>query len=116
MKYLVTGGAGFIGSHIVDHLIKNGHKVIVYDNFSTGKKAFIANHLKKDNFKLIKADILNTKQLTQAMGGVDFVFHMAAHADVRSGFSNHKIDHIQNLEGTHSVLEAMQKNNIKRIA
>lgn len=116
MKYLITGGAGFIGSYIVDKLIKDGEKVIVYDNFSTGKKAFIKHHLKNNKFELIKADLSDEKKLNKAMKGVDFVFHLAAHADVRSGIEDHSIDHEQNLEMTQNVLEAMIKNNIKNLA
>lgn len=116
MKYLVTGGAGFIGSHIVDVLIKRGHEVVVYDNFSTGKKEFIQHHAKNRKFKLVKADLLDTKKLNSAMKGVDFVFHFAAHADVRSGLVDHEIDHVQNLEATQAVLEAMYKNDVKKIA
>lgn len=116
MKYLVTGGAGFIGSHIVDYLIKKGDAVIVYDNFSTGKKLFIQHHLHNKNFTLIENDVLDTAKLSKAMNGVDFVFHMAAHADVKEGFNDHIIDHMQNLEATHSVLEAMYQNNVKKIA
>lgn len=116
MKYLVTGGAGFIGSNIVDHIIDKGDSVIVYDNFSTGKKIFINHHLKNKNFKLVVGDVLDNKKLTKAMKGVDFVFHIAAHADVRSGLNDHFIDHHQNLEATQSVLEAMHKNGVKKIA
>ena len=68
------------------------------------------------NFKLIKDDVLNTKKLIQAMNGVDFVMHLAAHADAKGGFNDHRIDHVQNLEGTHSVLEAMYENGVKKIA
>jgi len=115
-QILVTGGAGFIGSHLVDELIKLNCRVIVYDNFSTGKKIFISSHLGNPNFKLIKADLNETKKLSQAMKGVDIVFHLAAHADVRSGFDNHFIDHEQNLEMTQNVLEAMFKQKVKKIA
>ncbi len=116
MKYLVTGGAGFIGSNIVDELLKKSNQVIVFDNFSTGRRIFIKHNLNNKNFKLIKGDILDTKKLTMAMKGVNFVFHMAAHADVRAGFSDHMIDHSQNLEATQSVLEAMYQNGVKKIA
>jgi len=115
MKYLVTGGAGFIGSHIVDYLISQSHKVYVYDNFSTGKEFFVKHHIKNSNFELTRGDILDTKKLSKAMKGIDFVFHMAANADVKAGFHDHYIDHMQNLTGTHSVLEAMYRNNVKKI-
>lgn len=116
MKYLVTGGAGFIGSHIADELLKRGHQVIIYDNFSTGKRLFIQHNLKNKNLKVIKGEVLDKHKLTRSMKGVDFVFHMTAHADVRSGFNDHQIDHIQNLESTQSVLEAMYENRVKKIA
>lgn len=116
MKYLVTGGAGFIGSHIVDHLMEQGHTVTVYDNFSTGKKLFLKQHSKNKNFTLITGELLDEKKLNKAMKGVDFVFHIAGYADVRSGLTDHYINHKENLEVTHAVLEVMHKNNVKKIA
>lgn len=116
MKTLVTGGAGFIGSHIVDKLIERGDEVIVYDNMSTGIEDFIKPHFENPKFKFIKGDILDLPKLKQAMQGVELVFHMAAHADVRSGFVDHKIDLEQNLLGTINVLEAMRENEVKKIA
>ena len=116
MKAFVTGGAGFIGSHIVDRLIENGDEVIVYDNMSTGIEDFISHHFKNHLFKFITGDILDLKKLTMEMSEVDIVFHFAAHADVRSGFIDHKIDIEQNLLGTINVLEAMKENNVKKIA
>ncbi len=116
MKYLITGGAGFIGSHVVDRLLNQGNKVRVYDNFSTGKKAFIRNHLNDKNFELVEANLSNTKKLNESMRNIDFVFHLAAHADVKSGLEDHYIDHKQNLEMTQNVLEAMVQNNVKKIA
>lgn len=116
MNYFVTGGAGFIGSHLVDELLNKNHQVVVYDNFSTGREIFIRQHQKNHNFRLIKGDILDNKLLTKSMKKTDFVFHLAAHADVKGGFSDHSVDHRQNLESTLSVLEAMYKNNVKKIA
>lgn len=116
MKYLVTGGAGFIGSHIIDQLIKDGNEVVCYDNFSTGKKLFIQQHLKNKKFTLIKGDLLDVKKINKAMKGIDFVFHIAGYADVRSGINDHHINHLQNLEATHAVLEAMHAHNVTKIA
>jgi UDP-glucose 4-epimerase len=117
MKCLVTGGAGFIGSHIVDRVLTNGDEVVIYDRLSDEKKLFFIKHnLDNKNCTVIKGDVLDTGKLTEAMKGVDFVFHIASHADARSGFADHSIDHVQNLEATRSVLEAMYKNGVKKIA
>jgi UDP-glucose 4-epimerase len=116
MKYFVTGGAGFIGSHIVDRLLKDQNEVIVYDNFSTGRELFVKHNLQNPNFELVRADLADTNMLKRKIRGVDFVFHLAAHADVKSGFEDHSIDHEQNLEMTRNVLEAMHKNDVKNIA
>ena len=83
MKYLVTGGAGFIGSHIVDRLLERGNKVRVYDNFSTGREAFLSDAKKSSNFTLIHGDLLDSEKLIRSLQRCDFVFHMAANADVR---------------------------------
>jgi len=116
MKYLITGGAGFIGSNITDRLLKQGHQVIVFDNFSTGKEIFIKHNKNNPRFKLINGDLLDLGLTTKSCHKVDFVFHLAAHADVRSGFEDHFVDHHQNLACTHNVLEAMYRNNVKKIA
>lgn len=116
MKYLVTGGAGFIGSNIVDKLLKDGNKVMVFDNLSTGRELFIQHHYNNPDFKLIKGDLKDMELLNKSMKDIEFVFHLAAHADVRSGFKDHFIDHEQNLEMTQNVLEAMCKNKVKKIA
>ena len=73
MKSLVTGGAGFIGSNLVDQLVSNGHKVIVLDNFSTGKQSNLSHHSKK-NVKIIKIDISENKKLKKYFRGVSYVF------------------------------------------
>ncbi len=111
-KTLVTGGAGFIGSHLVDELVRQGSDVIIYDNLSTGQEFNVTRH---PEVQFIKGDILDEALLTQSMEGVDVVFHMAANADVRGGMANTHIDLTQNVIGTHRVLEAMKHHQVKKI-
>ena len=116
MHYFVTGCAGFIGSNLVDRLLANGHTVTGYDNFSTGQEKFIAQAIKFPTFKLIQGDTLNLSAVTKAMHGAEFVFHLAANADVRLGTEHPRKDLEQNTIATYNILEAMRTNNIKRIA
>ena len=108
MRVLVTGGAGFIGSHVVDELLRREHTVVVYDNLSTGFKEHLAEGMRSGQLTLIQNDILHTGALARAMDGVETVFHLAANADVRGGQRNTAIDMEQNVVGTRSVLEAMK--------
>ena len=116
MKYFITGCAGFIGSNLTDRLLSEGHSVTGYDNFSTGQEEFISAALQNPNFQLIRADVLDLPILTQSMHSVEFVFHLAANADVRFGTEHPRKDLEQNTIATYNVLEAMRANNIKRIA
>jgi len=113
-RALVTGGAGFIGSHVVDKLVSLGSEVVVYDNFSTGFRKNLWYHL-DDNIKTYVSDTLDLETLTDAMTGVDTVFHFQANADVRGGITNTHIDLEQNTIATLNVLEAMRRNNVKTI-
>jgi UDP-glucose 4-epimerase len=113
---MVTGGAGFIGSNLVDRLLSVGHEVIVYDNFSTGVQEFLVDAKKQENFKLVHGDILDLKTLIKTVEGCDFIFHLAANADVRFGTLHPDKDLKQNTIATFNVLEAMRLNGVQKIA
>ena len=115
MTALVTGGAGFIGSHLVDELARRGQDVIVYDNFSTGFKRHLDPALRTGRVRVIDGDILDSAMLKSALEGVSTVFHLAANADVRGGMRNTTIDVEQNILGSHSVLEAMRAQSVEEI-
>jgi UDP-glucose 4-epimerase len=116
MKYFVTGGAGFIGSTLVDRLLLKGNDVTVYDNLSTGIPEFLENAKKNSGFTFIKGDLLDPNLLSKSMAGCDFVFHLAANADVRFGTEHPAKDLHQNTIATFNVLEAMRKNSIDKVA
>ncbi|RPJ72929.1 MAG: SDR family NAD(P)-dependent oxidoreductase, partial [Alphaproteobacteria bacterium] len=115
-KILVTGGAGFIGSHLVDSLIKKGNSVIIIDNLSSGKIRFIEKHFENPDFTLIKGDLLDHEAIERACKDIDLVCHVAANPDVKLGASDTKIHFDQNILATYNLLEAMRKNSIKKLA
>ena len=115
-RYFVTGGAGFIGSNLVDRLLADGHVVTAYDNFSTGQQRFLESALKQPKFRLVEGDLLEERRLADAAAGHDFVFHLAANADVRFGTRHPRRDLEQNTIATYNVLEAMRAGGIKAIA
>jgi UDP-glucose 4-epimerase len=114
--YFITGGAGFIGSNLADRLLSEGHRVVVYDNFSTGQREFVEAALGQPQYRLIEGDLLDTAALSAAMRGMDFVFHLAANADIRLGLEDPRRDLEQNTIATFNVLEAMRENGVSRIA
>ena len=116
MRAFITGAAGFIGSSLADRLLADGHTVVGYDNFSSGQDRFISGATAHVNFTLHRADILDAAKLSEAMKGCDFVFHLAANADVRFGTDHPSRDLEQNTIGTFRVLDAMRVNGIKKIA
>ena len=113
-KVLVTGWAGFIGSSLVDKLMLLDYRVKVIDNLSSGRKENINYHLNRDSFEFIEADLLK-EDISQYFEGVDEVWHLAANPNVKSGLSNTKDMIDQNILVTYNVLEAMRKNNVKKI-
>lgn len=115
-KYLVTGGAGFIGSNIAEHLVKEGHFVRVLDNFSSGKEENLAfaDGLGKDKFELIRGDIRDQKTCEQACAGMDYVLHQAALRSVPKSMNDPHSYNEVNINGTLFMLQAASKHKIKR--
>jgi UDP-glucose 4-epimerase len=114
-RVLVTGGAGFIGSNLVDRLLELGSTVTVYDDLSTGNIEFLQPVLEHPRLKLVEADVLDLPTLVREVDGQDMVFHLAANADVRFGPLHPRRDLEQNTIATHNVLEAMRLTGVKRI-
>lgn len=112
----VTGAAGFIGSNLVDRLLADGATVTGWDNLSTGQLRFLDGVSQHPRFRLVRGDNLDLPALTAAMRGADFVFHLAANADIRDGWKHPERDLQQNTIATFNVLEAMRANGVKRIA
>ncbi len=112
----ITGAAGFIGSSLTDRLLADGASVTGWDNFSTGQERFLAGALQHPRFRLVRGDNLDLPALTAAMKGADFVFHLAANADIKDGWQHPRKDLEQNTIATFNVLEAMRANGVKRIA
>jgi UDP-glucose 4-epimerase len=115
-RVVVTGAAGFIGSHLTDRLLAVGAHVVGYDSFSTGVREFLASARSRPAFSFIEGDVLDGDQLAGAMRGADMVFHLAANADVRHGLQHPRKDLEQNTIATFSVLEAMRATGVKNLA
>lgn len=116
MRVFITGGAGFIGSNLTDRLLADGHAVTVFDNFSTGQRPFLEQASRSSRFQLIEGDLLALPELKRVLAGHDFVFHLAANADVRFGTNHPSKDLEQNTIATFHVLEAMRANGVRRVA
>jgi len=112
----VTGAAGFIGSNLVDRLLADGITVTGWDNISTGQLRFLDGAIKHPRFKLVRGDNLDLAALATAMKGADFVFHLAANADIKDGWNHPRKDLEQNTIATFNVLEAMRMNQVRRMA
>lgn len=111
MRVLVTGGAGFVGSHLCDRLIRDGHSVTVIDNFSTGRAANLNQHIGKANFKLVEGSILELSTLKPLINDSDYVFHLAAAVGVFNIVNNPLASLLTNIRGTENVLESAFETN-----
>ena len=111
MKYLVTGGGGFIGSHIASYLVEQGHEVVVLDNFSTGKRSNISD----SRIQVIEGDIRDFEAVNTAVQGVDAVFHQAALCSVPRSVADPLSTHAVNTTGVLNVLEASRRNGVRRV-
>ena len=115
MLILVTGGAGFMGSHLVDRLIALGYRVRVIDNFSSGRLENLKHLEGNPNLEVIKGDLKNERDAEEAVKGVDAVFHFAANPEVRVSTTEPRVHFEENVVATFNLLEAMRKFGVKEI-
>ncbi len=115
MKSLVTGGCGFIGSHIVDKLLKEGHEVIVLDNFSTGRKSNLDHQSNNSNLEIFNEDIRDKKAIEKYFVDVDYVYHIAALADIVPSIQKPEEYYSTNVLGTFNVVQCAKEANIKKL-
>jgi UDP-glucose 4-epimerase len=111
----ITGGAGFIGSNLADRLLDRGMEVVIVDDFSTGRREFVADALAHPSATLIEGDVLDPATLEEAVDGCDWVFHLQANADLRRGLDHPRRDLEQNTITTSNVLEAMRARDVRQI-
>ena len=115
MRAFITGGAGFIGSHLVDLLVERGVRVTIYDNLSIGQRGFVQKHLDSGDARLVVADLLDFDILVEHLRDCDVVFHLAANPEARWGIENTRLDLEQETLVTYNVLEVMRRNGVRQI-
>jgi len=114
-KYLVTGGAGFIGSNIVEELLRRGHKVRVLDNFSTGKRENVKRFARSNDFELIEGDLRSFHIVRAVVKGVDFVLHQGALPSIPRSINDPITSNDVNILGTLNILEAAKEFDVRRV-
>jgi UDP-glucose 4-epimerase len=115
MNCLVTGGAGFIGSHLVELLLADGHKVRAVDNLSIGSRGNLATVIEKSNFSFCEADISNKNSISNLFIDTDWVFHLAGLADIVPSIENPDAYFASNVNGTYNVAQLAKENNVKKV-
>lgn len=115
MKVFVTGGAGFIGTHLCDRFLALGHEVVAFDNLLLGRREFLGEAMKSSKFKFIEADLVDLERVKAEMRGSDLVVHMAANSDISQGAARTDVDMRNGTIATYNVLEAMRVNEVKKL-
>jgi UDP-glucose 4-epimerase len=117
VKYFITGGAGFVGSHMVDRLLTNkNNEVVVFDNFCSGQRSYLSHHVNDLRLQIIAADMLDLDAVKEAVRGCDFVFHFAANPDIAKSMIQTDLDLQQTVISTYNLVEAMRLNGVPKIA
>lgn len=114
-RALVTGGAGFVGSHLVEKLLADGHEVTALDNLSVGRRSNIAHLESNPRFRFVEADIGSRKDIDSHFAGIQWVFHLAARADIVPSIVEPYEYHRSNVDGTLAVLEAARHHSVQRL-
>ncbi len=114
-RCFVTGGAGFVGSHLADYLLARGHAVTAYDNLSLGQRKWVEHNLGKPGYTFVQADLLDLDAVRKAIAGHDIVFHLGANTDIPRGNRDTRIDLDNCMLATYNVLEAMRILDLKSL-
>jgi len=117
MNTLVAGGAGFIGSHLIDRLLNQGHEIVCIDNLSLGSRDNIAHLSDRDKFRFYDNDLLDSEKIDEIMRKekIEYVFHLAANSDIQASAENPSIEYQNTYSTTYNLLEGMRKNQIKKM-
>ena len=115
-KIFISGGAGFIGSHMTNALVNEKKHVIVFDNLSSGKKSFLKKPSSKKSFRLVRGDLLDPKDIARALpADIDLVIHLAANPDISKGIETPRLDFDQTIVATFNLLQEMRNKKIKAL-
>lgn len=114
-KVVVTGGAGFIGSHLVDRLVAGGDEVVAIDNLSSGKLEFLARCKGKPNFRFVRADLQKPEQYSSELAGAQVIYHLAANPDIKAAITNTRIEIDQGILSTYNLLEQARKKDVPSV-